>query len=603
MSDPIKHECGIAFMRLLKPIDYYTEKYGNHLWAIQKIQSLMQKQINRGQDGCGIVNIKLNIPPGVRYISRYRSNDKDPLTDIFQKIYSKFDNISEERMYDTKWLGENIPFTGEIFLGHLRYGTYGLNNVENCHPFLRLNNWKSKNLTIAGNFNLTNVEELFSKLVDLGQHPKEKSDTVTILEKIGHQLDIENERLYNHFKRNALPEKDIYGLIEQNLNLEDVLRKSSQDWDGGYVMCGIIGHGDSFMMRDPNGIRPCYYYYNEEFFVAASERWPIQSTFDIDWDDIRELQPGNAVIVKRDGTINEVNINTPRSRKPCSFERIYFSRSNDPQIYEERKNLGRLLAKKVLSKIDSVGDTVFSFIPHSSEVAFLGLVEEISKITGESPRIEKIVTKEAKWRTFITNDGDRKKIVTNAYELGGVSIKPNETIVLVDDSIVRGTTLKHNVISTVKKLNPKKIIIVSSAPQVRYPDCYGIDMVKISDLIAFKAAISLIEELGTTDFIKKIHQLCKTELTKPKNLITNVVRGIYDQFSDEEVSMKISQILSENCDVEVEVIYQSIDDLHKSLLGEYGDWYFSGHYPTWGGSRVSNQSFINYFEGLDQRAY
>lgn len=603
MSDSIQHECGIAFMRLLKPINYYQEKSGDNQWPIDKMQSLMKKQINRGQDGCGIVNIKLDVPPGVRYISRYRSNDKDPLGEIFSKIYSKFNDIPKSEVNNLTWIQENIPFTGEVFLGHLRYGTYGLNNVENCHPFLRLNNWKSKNLTLAGNFNLTNVDELFGKLVEFGQHPKEKSDTVTILEKIGHHLDLENLRLYNLYQRNALPEKEIYKLIEENLDITEILKKSSADWDGGYVMCGIIGHGDSFILRDPNGIRPCYYYHDEDIFVAASERWAIQSTFDLDWSQIKELSAGNAVIVKRDGTIRELNINTPRIKKSCSFERIYFSKSNDPDIYNERKNLGRKLAKKVIEKIDSIENTIFSFIPQSSEIAFLGLVEEVGKLTSKLPRIEKLITKETKSRTFITNDSDRKKMVSSAYEIGGAKITNEDTLVLVDDSIVRGTTLKDSIISILQKQKPKKIIIVSSAPQVRYPDCYGIDMVRISDMIAFQAAISLLRQMGDEKFISQVYESAKFELTKPKNLTCNVVEKIYESFSDETISLKISQIISENSDVPVEVIYQSIEDLNSSIPNHNGDWYFTGDYPTYGGRRVSNQSFINYFEGSNKRAY
>ena len=628
MSDFLQHECGVAMIRLLKPLSYYKEKYNTSFYALNKMYLMMEKQRNRGQDGVGLVNIKLDVKPGERFISRKRSVSANPIQEIFSHINSYFNNLSDtDKLNDINWLKANLPFTGEIFLGHLRYGTYGKNKIENCHPFLRQNNWRSRNLVLAGNFNMTNVDELFNDLIDLGQHPKEKADTVTILEKIGHFLDEENQRVFKKYKQKKFNKQEISKKIESEISLTEILKKSAKHWDGGYVICGIMGHGDSFALRDPNGIRPGYYYADDEVVVIASERPVIQTSFNVNINSIKEIGRGNALIIKKSGQVYEKNIQPQKERKACSFERIYFSRGNDRDIYKERINLGKRVFKKVIKAVQAdLSNTVFSYVPNTAEVSYYGLIQEchnyLNKIKREyllkepnfqsqefknlfnlKVRSEKIAIKDAKLRTFISADEGREDLVTHIYDTTYGIVKKNDTLVIIDDSIVRGTTLRQSILRILDRLEPKKIIIVSSAPQIRYPDCYGIDMAKLGDFIAFQAAIKLIKEANKDNFINEIYERCKKENEKKDN-IKNCVKEIYKPFSAEQISNKISELLKpKGITAEVEIIYQSIEDLHSSCPEHTGDWYFSGDYPTQGGNKVANRAFINYVEKINKRAY
>ncbi len=631
MSDALKHECGVAMLRLLKPLEFYKEKYGTSFYGLKKMYLLMEKQRNRGQDGAGMANIKLNTPPGKRYISRKRSTTENPIQDLFAQINKRFIDLEEsnpKKLDDINWLKNNMPFTGELFLGHLRYGTYGGNSIEQCHPFLRQNNWKTRNLALAGNFNMTNVDELFSQLTDLGQHPKEKSDTVTIIEKIGHFLDEENINIYQKYKE-KLSKKEISKKIEQEIDIQNILSNSSKHWDGGYVMCGLFGHGDAFALRDPNGIRPAYYYCDDEVVVVASERPVIQTAFNVLQDKVKEIDRGHALIVKKDGKVSIKEVLKPLPRKACSFERIYFSRGNDKDIYNERLNLGRQIFNKVLSAIDKdLKNTVFSYIPNTAEVSYFGMVQEasnylntvkseklkslgsnpkideINKIMDISPRAEKIAIKDAKLRTFITSDVNRDDLVAHVYDITYGKVTSTDNLVMIDDSIVRGTTLKHSIIRILDRLGPKKIVVVSSAPQIRYPDCYGIDMAILGDFIAFQAAISLLKEKKMEGVIDSVYKKCKAQIDLPKEEMKNYVKEIYTPFSPEQISSKISEILTpKEVNAEVEIIYQSIEDLHISCPNHTGDWYFTGDYPTPGGNKVVTKAFINFVEGNKSRAY
>ena len=631
MSDALKHECGVAMLRLLKPLEFYKEKYGTSFYGLKKMYLLMEKQRNRGQDGAGMANIKLNTPPGKRYISRKRSTTENPIQDLFAQINKRFIDLEEsnpKKLDDINWLKNNMPFTGELFLGHLRYGTYGGNSIEQCHPFLRQNNWKTRNLALAGNFNMTNVDELFGQLTDLGQHPKEKSDTVTIIEKIGHFLDEENINIYQKYKEKR-SKKEISKKIEQEIDIQNILSNSSKHWDGGYVMCGLFGHGDAFALRDPNGIRPAYYYCDDEVVVVASERPVIQTAFNVLQDKVKEIDRGHALIVKKDGKVSIKEVLKPLPRKACSFERIYFSRGNDKDIYNERLNLGRQIFNKVLRAIDKdLKNTVFSYIPNTAEVSYFGMVQEasnylnivkseklkslgsnpkideINKIMDISPRAEKIAIKDAKLRTFITSDVNRDDLVAHVYDITYGKVSSTDNLVMIDDSIVRGTTLKHSIIRILDRLGPKKIVVVSSAPQIRYPDCYGIDMAILGDFIAFQAAISLLKEKKMEGVIDSVYKKCKAQIDLPKEEMKNYVKEIYSPFSPEQISSKISEILTpKEVNAEVEIIYQSIEDLHISCPNHTGDWYFTGDYPTPGGNKVVTKAFINFVEGNKSRAY
>jgi amidophosphoribosyltransferase len=633
MSDPIKHECGIALVRLKKPLQFYLDKYGTPFYGLSKLHLLMEKQSNRGQDGAGVANIKFDMQAGQRYISRQRSVNAKPTQDIFDYIYSRFKTIEEEdpkKLKDVQYLKENVGFSGELFLGHLRYGTFGRNSIESCHPFLRQNNWITRNLVVAGNFNLTNVDELFDVLVEIGQHPKEKSDTVTVMEKIGHFLDEENDKMYKQLDAQGYSKTDIYSKIAQNLNIERILKSASHDWDGGYAMAGLFGHGDAFVLRDPSGIRPAYWFENDEVCVVASERPVIQTAFNISFEEIHELKPGHALIIKKDGLVTEKKINEPRELKSCSFERIYFSRGNDKEIYEERKQLGKLIVPQVLDSIQfDLENTVFSFIPNTAETSFYGLVKglemylnelkfkELSAIQGKPTeaelkailkkraRVEKIVIKDAKLRTFITQDDQRDEMVSSVYDITYGSVKKGkDTLVVIDDSIVRGTTLKQSVLNILDRLGPKKIVIVSSAPQIRFPDCYGIDMAKMGDFIAFEAAITLLKETNRAHIIDEVYRKCAEQAKLPKEQIKNYVKEIYAPFDNQEVSDKIAELLTPNSiNAEVAIIYQSVENLHIACPDDLGDWYFTGNYPTPGGNKVVNKAFMNYVEGKNERAY
>jgi amidophosphoribosyltransferase len=633
MSDPVKHECGIAMLRLRKPLEFYIEKYGAWDYGLQKMYLMMEKQHNRGQDGAGIAGIKMNVAPGNRYIFRQRSNRQNPIKDVFGPIYEDIEKITRNHAKEAKnadFIRENIPFACDIYIGHLRYGTYGSYNIDYVHPVSRENNWKSRSLVMAGNFNLTNVGEVFSSLINLGQTPIDFSDTVTILENIGHRLDEENERLFRHFKAQGFSKKEISPMIEQNLDLVTILSKASRNWDGGYAMAGMVGHGDGFVMRDPAGIRPAYYYIDDEVVVVASERPVIQTIFNVRTDDVRELPPAYALITKATGEVSVERIREVSEPRKCSFERIYFSRGTDKNIYRERKKLGELLTYPVLKAVEyDVDNTVFSYIPNTAESAFYGLVKGVENylndtkietiiekkdtLTRESlealirrrPRVEKIAVKDAKLRTFITEDVSRDDLVGHVYDVTyGVIRRGIDNLVVIDDSIVRGTTLKKSIIKILDRLDPRKIVIVSSSPQLRYPDCYGIDMAKLGDLVAFRAAIELIRESGREASITKLYKEAKKENEKPVGEIINLVREIYKPYTPEDISKKISQMLKpEEAKAEVEIVFQSIEGLHQACPGHTGDWYFTGNYPTPGGNKVANQSFINYIEGRNVRAY
>ncbi len=630
MSDSIKHECGIALVRLLKPLDYYHRKYGTTLYGVNKLRLLLQKMRNRGQDGAGLATIKLHSKPGSRYISRRRSITSNYLEDLFQGVYDRFRDVSPEQLKDGVYMKENLPYTGELLMGHLRYGTHGVNTIETCHPFLRQNNWISRNLVLAGNFNLTNVDELFKELVDLGQYPKEKSDTVTVLEKIGHFLDDEVARLHTWFKPDGYSTEELNELIFDNLDVQRVLRRATKRFDGGYVMGGMIGHGDAFMMRDPSGIRPAYYYANGDVVVAASERPAIQTAFDVHISKVKELKPGHALIIKRNGKVSEVPFIEPLERKSCSFERIYFSRGTDRDIYNERKKLGEQLVGQVMEAVDQdFKNTVFSFVPNTAESSFYGMIKgvekklnlvklekikamgadikpkRLEKILNMSARAEKIVVKDVKMRTFIADDSTRGDLVSHVYDVTyGVVVNEKDNLVLIDDSIVRGTTLRDSIIKSVSRLRPKKIVIVSSAPQIRYPDCYGIDMSKLKEFVAFRAMVELLNDTKQSHLLDEAYERCKAQEGKPDEEITNELIALYDTFTYEQVSDKIAEIITpEGIKPEVKVIYQTIEGLHEACPENKGDWYFSGNYPTPGGFRVVNKAFINYMEKSDRRAY
>ena len=629
MSDAIKHECGLAVIRLLKPLEFYQKKYGTALYGLNKMHLLLMKQRNRGQDGAGVATIKLDMPPGTRYISRRRSNSPQYIKDVFKGIFDHFKDCSTEQLKDAKWLKANRPYTGELLLGHLRYGTHGKNIIETVHPFLRQNNWKSRNLVVAGNFNLTNVEELFHELIQLGQYPKEKSDTVTVLEKIGHFLDEEVDRLHSWFKAEGYNNQQINKFIEENLDIQRLLQRSCRKFDGGFVMAGLIGHGDAFVLRDPSGIRPAFYYQDDEVAVVTSERPAIQTTFNVRSEEVKELGRGNALIIRKGGEVIELPYKDQRESTPCSFERIYFSRGTDKDIYKERKKLGENVCDEVLEAIDfNLKDTIFCFIPNTAEIAFYGLVEgvnkrvfekvkktlkkkgdidpaEIESLLKDQPRIEKLAVKEAKMRTFIADDSSRGELVSHAYDVTyGVVRNGVDTIVAVDDSIVRGTTLKEGIIQILSRLKPKKIIIVSSAPQIRYPDCYGIDMSRMKSFAAFRALIELLKDNKKEHLLDKAYKDAVELQKKNVEEQPNVLQEVYAEFSYKEITNKIAEILTPpNIDCEVQIIYQRLEGLHDACPNNSGDWYFSGNYPTPGGNRVANKAFINYMEKVETRAY
>lgn len=630
MSDQIKHECGLAMIRLLKPLEFYQEKYGTPLYGLNLLQLLLQKQRNRGQDGAGLATIKLDTEPGNRYISRKRSNSPQYIEDLFEKVSTHFNKLTPEQMKDTAWLKKNVPYTGELLLGHLRYGTHGLNTLETVHPFLRVNNYISRNLVVAGNFNMTNIDELFDELLGFGQYPKEKSDTVTVLEKIGHFLDEEVQRLFSWFKPEGYSNIEINKLIADNLDVQRLLQRACRKFDGGYVMAGMIGHGDAFVLRDSSGIRPAFYYHDDEIAVVASERPAIQTALNVHHSEVNELQPGHAIIIKKNGVISEVSVKEQLPRTACSFERIYFSRGTDRDIYLERKKLGELLAKDVLKAVDfDIKNTVFSFIPNTAEVAFLGLMEgvdkeiheiqknkilekgpniteaELTEILDMRARVEKLAVKDAKMRTFIASDAVRGDMVSHVYDVTyGIVENEVDTLILVDDSIVRGTTLRDSIIKIMSRLRPKKIIIVSSAPQIRYPDCYGIDMSKMNDFVAFKALVSLLAKDGKEAMLSEVYDRCKAQENIPRTEIKNVIKELYDCYTAEQISDEIAKIVTpEGTKPEVSVIYQSIENLHIACPNNKGDWYFSGDYPTPGGNRVVNRAFINFMEKNEGRGY
>jgi len=632
MSDAIKHECGISLIRLLKPLEYYQEKYGTAFYGINKMYLMMEKQHNRGQDGAGFASIKLDMNPGERYMSRIRSIESQPIQDIFDRINQRINTSlkeSPDEATDVAWMKKNLPYIGEVLMGHVRYGTFGKNSIESVHPFLRQNNWMHRNLIVAGNFNMTNVRELFDNLVQLGQHPKEMADTITVMEKIGHFLDDAVAKLYKQIKKEGYSKIEASPMIAERLKVAKILRKSSKNWDGGYAMAGMLGHGDAFVLRDPSGIRPAYYYSDEEVVVVASERPAIQTVFNTSYEDVKELPPGHAIIIKKDGSASIDQIQEPRERKACSFERIYFSRGNDKEIYEERKALGRLLFPQILNAIDNdIRRTVFSYIPNTAETSFLGMIREaqsylnekkeeqilalgpdisreaLNEILDVRPRIEKVAIKDAKLRTFITQDSSRDDLVAHVYDITYGSVEKGDYLAIIDDSIVRGTTLKKSILRILDRLHPEKIIVISSAPQIRYPDCYGIDMAKLEDFIAFRAALALHKDRGTEHLIEEIYEKCRAQTEMPDTEVVNYVKEFYAPFTAAEISLKIAEILSPpDIQAEVEIIYQTIENLHKACPKNLGDWYFTGNYPTPGGNRVVNRAFMNFYEGKNQRAY
>ena len=630
MSDAIKHECGIALIHLKKPLSYFKKKYGTVLYGINKMYLMMEKQHNRGQDGAGFASIKLDLSPGQRYISRVRSNENEPIQDIFNKINKRIISelkVSPDLLENPEDLKSRVPYLGEVMLGHVRYGTFGKNTIESVQPLLRQNNWKHRNLIIAGNFNMTNVSELFDNLVDLGQHPKEKSDTITVMEKIGHFLDDSVAKIFKKLKKEGFTKAEATPLIASRLDMSKVLSKASKNWDGGYAIAGMLGHGDTFVLRDPAGIRPTYFYEDEEIVAVASERPVIQTVFNVPFSKVKELNPGHAIITKSGENSKIIKILDELPKKSCSFERIYFSRGSDAEIYKERKLLGRKIFPEVLKSIDSdLKNTVFSFIPNTAETSFYGMIEaaqeyvidqlldsisknsksrDLKNLASLKPRIEKIAIKDAKLRTFITEDSSRDDLVAHVYDITYGVIKPSDNLVIIDDSIVRGTTLEKSILKMLDRLGPKKIIIVSSAPQIRYPDCYGIDMSKLEDFIAFKAAISLHEDKGTkVEILDSIYQKCNDSINNNTQQSQNFVKDLYKPFTTNQISNKIAELLSAGgLKSELEIIYQSIDSLHKSCPSHQGDWYFSGNYPTPGGNKVVNRAFMNYFEGKSERAY
>ena len=632
MIDEIKHECGIALVRLLKPLEYYQLKYGTWKYGLQKMYLLMEKQHNRGQDGAGLVCLNVDFAPGSKYLHRTRSIKPNAINDVFKQIEKSFkkNGVNSKVINDANWAKKNLPFAGELYLGHLRYGTYGKNNIESVHPVMRENNWKSRNLVLAGNFNMTNVSELFQILISLGQHPKDFNDTVTVLENVGHFLDTENQKQFDNFKKKGYSNRDISPLIEENLNVPEILRESSKKWDGGYVIAGLIGHGDAFVMRDPWGIRPAYYYHDDEVVIVASERPVIQTVMKVTYDFVHEVPHGHALIVKKKGQVSIEKIREPREKRACSFERIYFSRGSDRDIYQERKKLGELLTPQILEAIDGdVKNTVFSYIPNTAESAFFGMVQGVEEhmkqekkkqilalgntinekdiwdIISPRPRVEKVALKDIKLRTFISQDSGRDDLVGHVYDITYGSVnRDTDNLVIIDDSIVRGTTLKQSILRILDRLGPKRIVVVSSSPQIRYPDCYGIDMAKLGDFVAFRAAIELIKEAGKETIINEVYKRSKAQEGLPKEEIKNYVKEVYAPFTQEQISDKIAQLLSpKDINAEVRIVYQSVDNLHKACPDHTGDWYFTGDYPTPGGNKVVNTSFINFIEGRNLRAY
>lgn len=632
MSDALKHECGIALIRLLKPLEYYKEKYGSAFYGVSKMYLMMEKQHNRGQDGAGFASIKLNMNPGERYISRIRSVEPQPIQDIFSQINKRINaelTAHPEYKDDLELQKKHVPYIGELLLGHVRYGTFGKNSEESVHPFLRQNNWMHRNLILAGNFNMTNVKELFKNLIELGQHPKEYTDTITIMEKIGHFLDDSVDKIYKKLKKEGYSKSECSPMIAERLNVAKILRRAAKNWDGGYAMAGLLGHGDSFVLRDPAGIRPTYYYKDDEVVVVASERPVIQTVFNVAFDDVKELEPGHAIITKKSGEVNISQILKPIERKACSFERIYFSRGSDSEIYKERKHLGKLIMPKVLESIDyDIKNSVFSYIPNTAETAFFGMIETVEDflnkkktdailngkgglsaervraILSEHPRIEKIAIKDVKLRTFITEDSSRDDLVAHVYDVTYGVINKGDNLVIIDDSIVRGTTLKKSILKILDRLNPKKIVVVSSAPQIRYPDCYGIDMANLESLIAFRAALELLKEQYRYNLVDEVYEKCIAQIDLADTEVQNHVKEIYDQFTPEQISDKMSELLTNDAiNAEVKLIFQPIENLHKACPKNLGDWYFTGNYPTPGGNRVVNRAFINFYEGNKERAY
>jgi len=632
MSDAIKHECGIALIRLLKPLEYYKEKYGSAFYAVNKMYLMMEKQHNRGQDGAGIATIKFDMEPGERYIARVRSAEKQPIQDIFDQINTRIQCVLDahpEQVDDLEFLKENVPYLGELMLGHVRYGTFGQNSIESVHPFLRQNNWMHRNLIVAGNFNMTNVKEMFDELVRIGQHPKAMADTVTVMERIGHFLDDAVAKLYKDAKREGFDKRQASAIIAERLDVARILRKAAKNWDGGYAMAGLIGHGDSFVLRDPAGIRPAYFYQDDEIVVVASERPAIQTVFNVKKDQIHEIDPGQALIVKKSGQVQLEQVLEALEKKACSFERIYFSRGSDEDIYQERKALGRYVFNRVSDAIDGdLFNTVFSYIPNTAETSFLGLIseaqtrlntfkkaqilekgssmseEELDDLLMVRPRIEKVAIKDAKLRTFITQDSSRDDLVAHVYDITYGSVKTTDNLVIIDDSIVRGTTLKKSILRMLDRLNPKQIVVVSSAPQIRYPDCYGIDMARLEDFIAFRAAIALHKVRNTEDQLKDIYTKCVASLEKDASEVVNHVKEVYAPFTSEELDQKIAELLRpSDMKAPVKILFQTIEDLHRACPENKGDWYFTGNYPTPGGSKVVNRAFINFFEGKRSRAY
>jgi len=632
MSDAIKHECGIAHIRLLKPLDYYKKKYGTAFYGINKMYLIMEKQHNRGQDGAGFASVKLDVEPGQRYISRVRSVAQQPIQDIFSQINDRINSLLEANPNYRLNISKNkhmVPYIGEVMIGHVRYGTFGKNSVESVHPFLRQNNWMHRNLILAGNFNMTNVRKLFNNLVEIGQHPKDYTDTITIMEKIGHFLDDAVSKLYKKLKKEGYSKMECSPLIADRLNIKKILKKASKNWDGGYAIAGMMGHGDSFVFRDPAGIRPAYYYMDEEVVVVASERPVIQTVFNVNFDNVHELPPGSAIISKKSGKTSVNQILEPTDRKACSFERIYFSRGSDAEIYQERKLLGKLIVPEVLRQVDyDIKNSVFSFIPNTAETSFYGMIEtvesylnkrkteailkgkrslsakKVTQILSQHTRTEKIAIKDVKLRTFITEDSSRDDLVAHVYDVTYGVVKPEDNLVIIDDSIVRGTTLKKSILNMLDRLSPKRIVVVSSAPQIRYPDCYGIDMANLEDLIAFQAALSLLKDDGKSKLIENVYKKCKSQENYEDSKVENFVKEIYAPFSAEDISKKIATLLSiEGINAEVKIIFQTIQDLHYACPKNLGDWYFTGNYPTDGGNRVVNQAFINFYEGKKERAY
>jgi amidophosphoribosyltransferase len=632
MSDAIKHECGIAMVRLLKPLQFYKDKYGSAFYGLNKMYLLMEKQHNRGQDGAGLASIKFNVQPGTRYISRVRSNANQPIQDVFAKINKRLNDLNAvfpDKKEDLEWQLENAPYIGNLYLGHVRYGTFGNNSIESVHPFLRQSNWMHKSLIVAGNFNMTNSKRLFNDLVEIGQHPKEMTDTVTVMEKIGHFIDDETAKLYQGLKKEGYSKKEASPIIEERLNLKKILKKSAKNWDGGYAMAGLLGHGDAFVLRDPAGIRPAFYYSDDEVVVVASERPVIQTVFNVSIKKIKEIKPGNALLIKKNGAISTNKIKETLPKKSCSFERIYFSRGSDADIYQERKNLGKFVFPQILKKIDNdIKNTVFSYIPNTAETSYYGMreaaidylsvqktdiilngkrslsAEKVTEILAESPRFEKLAIKDAKLRTFIADDNSRDDLVGHVYDVTYGIVKPTDNLVIIDDSIVRGTTLKKSIIKILDRLHPKKIVVVSSAPQIRYPDCYGIDMAKLGDFIAFRAALELLEQTNQNHILEAVYKDCKQQQLLEDMQIKNAVTKVYEPFSNEQISNKIAAMLkTSTINAEVEIVYQTVENLHKAIPDHLGDWYFTGDYPTPGGNRVVNDAFINFYEGNNKRAY